>query len=98
MESVEELVRHQRIIGPPPTLEDLVTPVEEREIGDSPYRFEGGDAEIVACGSTWRWQLQEGDVIELEDSEDDGEDDVEDVANSRRSYQALRGGLEKSVP
>ena len=22
--------------------------VEEREIGDSPYRFEGGDAEIVA--------------------------------------------------
>jgi len=48
MESVKELVKHRWIIGSPPTLEDLVDPVEEWEIGDLPYRFEGGDAEIVA--------------------------------------------------
>jgi len=78
MESVEELVRHQQIIGPPPTLEDLVNLVEECEIGDSPYRFEGGDAEIVAVVQH-EMAVARGDVIELEDSEDDGEDDVEDV-------------------
>ena len=30
------------------TLEDLVNPVEEREVGDSPYRFEGGNADIAS--------------------------------------------------
>ena len=30
------------------TLEDLLNPVEEREVGNSPYRYPGGDAEIVA--------------------------------------------------
>ena len=48
MNSVKELVKRKRIIGPPPTLEDLVDPIEECEIGDSPYKFEGGDMEIVA--------------------------------------------------
>lgn len=46
--SVQELVKRKRIIGPPPTIEDLVNPVEEHNIGDLPYRFEGGDCEIVA--------------------------------------------------
>jgi hypothetical protein len=78
MESVKELVKRRRIIGSPPTLEDLVDPVEEREIGDSPYRFEGGDAEIVAVVQH-EMAVARGDVIELEDSEDDAEDDVEDV-------------------
>ncbi|KAF8227377.1 hypothetical protein L208DRAFT_1297022 [Tricholoma matsutake] len=35
MDSVEELVKRKQIIGPPPTLEDLVNPIEEREVGDS---------------------------------------------------------------
>jgi len=78
MESVKELVKCRQIIGSPPTLEDLINPVEEREIGDSPYRFEGGDAEIVAVVQH-EMAVARGDVIELEDSEDDAEDDVEDV-------------------
>ena len=77
MESVKELVKRRRIIGSPPTLEDLVNPVEECEIGDSLYRFEGGDAEIVAVVQH-EMAVARGDVIELEDSEDDSEDD-EDV-------------------
>ncbi|KAF8227063.1 hypothetical protein L208DRAFT_1405994 [Tricholoma matsutake] len=78
MESVKELVKHRQIIGSPPTLEDLVDPVEECEIGDSPYRFEGGGAKIVAVVQH-EMAVARGDVIELEDSEDDAEDDVEDV-------------------
>jgi len=45
MDSIEELVKCKRITGPPPTLEDLVNPMKEQEVGDSPYRFEGGDAQ-----------------------------------------------------
>jgi len=78
MESVKELVKHRQIIKSPPTLEDLVNPVEEWEIGDSPYRFEGGDAKIVAVVQH-EMAVARGDVIKLEDSEDDAEDDVEDV-------------------
>ena len=48
MDSIDDLVKRKRIIGPPPTLDDLVDPIEEREVGDSPYRFEGGNGEIVA--------------------------------------------------
>ncbi|KAF8234905.1 hypothetical protein L208DRAFT_1393355, partial [Tricholoma matsutake] len=78
MESVKELVKRRWIIGSPPTLEDLVDLVEERKIGDSLYRFEGGDAGIVAVVQH-EMAVARGDVIELEDSEDDAEDDVEDV-------------------
>ena len=48
MASIAELhIRHQ-IFGDLPSLEDLLDPAEEKEVGDSPYQFEGGDAEIVA--------------------------------------------------
>ena len=40
------------------------------------YRFEGGDAKIVA-EVQHEMAVARGDVIELEDSEDDAEDDVE---------------------
>ncbi|KAF8235100.1 hypothetical protein L208DRAFT_1392994, partial [Tricholoma matsutake] len=35
MDSVEELVKRKQIIGPPPTLKDLVNPIEECKVGDS---------------------------------------------------------------
>ena len=77
MDSIDDLIKRRRIIGPPPTLEDLVDPVEEHEVGDSPYTFEGGDAEIVAevlyeMAVTW------GEVIELDDDNDDKGDEDKD--------------------
>ena len=33
----------------PLTLEEMLDPVEEQEIGDSMYRFEGRDAEIITA-------------------------------------------------
>ena len=30
-------------------MEEMLDPVEEQEIGDSMYRFEGGDAEIITA-------------------------------------------------
>jgi hypothetical protein len=78
MKSVEKLVKHRQIIGSPPTLEDLVNPIEECEIGDLPYRFEGGDAEIVAVVQH-EIAVAQGDVIELDNSKDNSKDDLEDV-------------------
>jgi hypothetical protein len=77
MNTVEELVKRKQIIGPPPTLEDLVDPIEERETGDSPYRFEGGDAEIVAEVQR-EMAIARGEIIELNDSDNDSDEDNDD--------------------
>ena len=73
MDSIEELVKRKQIIGPPPTLEDLVNPIEEQEVGNSPYRFEGGDAEIIAEVRN-EMAVARGKVIEVDlDSENEGD-------------------------
>ena len=55
-------------------LEDLVNPIEECEVGDSPYRIEGGDAEIVA-EVQHEMVVAQGEIIELDDEDDDKDDD-----------------------
>ena len=91
MDSIEELVKRKRIIGPPPTLEDLVNPIKEQEVGNSPYRFEGGDAEIVAEVRN-EMAVARGEVIEVDsDSEDEG-----DAVPSRHEVMKLCEALEKT--
>ena len=53
-------------------LEDLLNPVEEREIGESEFHFPGGDAEIIAKVI---WESQPGGDVEAENEgeELDGE-------------------------
>jgi hypothetical protein len=95
MSSVEELVKRKRIIGCPPTFEELVNPIEEREVGDSPYRFEGGDAEIVA--EVWHEiAVAWGEVIELDDSDLEDEGDDSDDVPSRQELIKLCEKLEKA--
>jgi hypothetical protein len=38
--AVTELKARKRIVGTPPSLEDLLNPIEEKEVGDSPYAFQ----------------------------------------------------------
>ncbi|KAG2355705.1 hypothetical protein BDR07DRAFT_1464425 [Suillus spraguei] len=47
MDLVGGLKSRNRIFGEPPTIEELLDPVEEREVGDHDYEFPGGDNEIV---------------------------------------------------
>ena len=55
MDSMKELTQQRRIFQVP-TLEELVNPIEEEENEDSPYQFEGGDAEIMLkCIGRWLW-------------------------------------------
>ena len=95
MSSVEELVKCKKIIGCPPTIEDLVNPIEECKVGDSPYRFEGGDAKIMA--KVWyEMAVARGEVIELDDLDSEDEGDDIDAHPSRQEVIKLCEELEKA--
>jgi hypothetical protein len=44
--SVRDLQRRNRIFGELPSIDDLLNPIEERQIEDSPHAFPGGDSDI----------------------------------------------------
>ena len=73
--------RHQKlkirwqIVGTTPTHEDILNPIQEHEIGDSLYHFEGGDAEIITAALA-------PEIIEVEDDSTDRESEDEDPALS----------------
>jgi len=54
-------------------LEDLVDPEDEREVGESPYEFKGGDDEIVD-EVRHKMAVERGEIIEV-DSDSEGEED-----------------------
>jgi len=71
--AVDSLQKRKRIRGTAPTLEDLLNPIEETEIGHSDYRFPGGDDEIVAEALRATTNAQDEDVNEAdEEGEDEG--------------------------
>jgi hypothetical protein len=72
MNSVADLKKHNRIFGEVPTLEQLVNPIEEQDVGESLYRFEGDD-EIVAL-VRHEQAVECGEVVEIV-SDEEGEED-----------------------
>ncbi|KAG6851747.1 hypothetical protein H0H87_012556 [Tephrocybe sp. NHM501043] len=81
MESVNELVKRNRIFGNPPTLEELLNPAEERDDPDSLYTFDGGDDEIVAQVRREMAEKSGGDdIIEIDDSGDEESDHEDDCS------------------
>ena len=66
-----QLKDRRRIFGQPCTLDELVDPAEEREIGEKLYSFEGGDADIIEMVQQ-EIGLGRGDVEEI-DSDDEPE-------------------------
>ena len=73
MQAVNELKSRKRIVGTAPTLEDLLNPIQECKIGESPYRFNRGDKEIIAAALAL-------EIVEVEsDSDGSGESKDEDL-------------------
>jgi len=64
-EAVDDLKQRKRIIGTPLTLEEMLNPIEEREVGNSEYRFEGGEDEIVDQVNH-EMALKRGEIEEIE--------------------------------
>lgn len=71
--AIDELKVRKRIIGTPLTLEEMLNPIEDQEIGDSMYRFEGGDDEIVATVQR-ELEMEAGDIMEVDESDDEAEE------------------------
>jgi hypothetical protein len=74
LKSVWELKRWNHIFGPVPSLEELLDPVEEEEIGESPYSFDEivkkvHHKQAVACGEI----VEIGSDKESDDDEDKGQ-------------------------
>ena len=93
MECVTKLGDRKRIRGTCPTLEDLLNPVEEREIGESDFLFPGGDGEIIAKVIR---ELQPGGDVEAEEIEGEESDgEQEDAAPSLGEGMELCERLEK---
>ena len=80
MVAIEDLKGRNRIHGTRLTLEDLLNPVEEQEIGPARYAFTGGDAEIIMTVKekfTNEEKKQEEEEEEEEDSEKtEAEEDI----------------------
>ncbi|KIJ26213.1 hypothetical protein M422DRAFT_55619 [Sphaerobolus stellatus SS14] len=74
-DAVNKLKQHKRIIGTLLTLDEMLNPVEETEIGMSQYRFDGGDAEIVATVQH-EMAVQNGETIEIDSDEEEEEEEV----------------------
>jgi hypothetical protein len=76
---VAELKARKRIIGEPLTLEEMLDPIEEREIGEYPSSFEGRDLDLEIIGMVQA--KARGDAVE-EISSDSDDDEPEVVPPS----------------
>jgi hypothetical protein len=78
---VQELKDRRRIVGAALTLEEMLNPAEEMVVGDSQYRFEGSDEEIVQLVQQ-EITVAKGEVMEVDsESEDEGEGEIEPEAS-----------------
>ncbi|KAI6112648.1 hypothetical protein F5141DRAFT_1063047 [Pisolithus sp. B1] len=55
------------------TLEEMLSPVEEKEIGESMYQFEGGEDEIVKQVNH-EITIKEGEIEEVESDDEAGDE------------------------
>jgi hypothetical protein len=81
MDSVSQLQQWKHIIGTPLSLNELLNPLKEQEVGDSPYRFAGGDEEIIAEVCRCRSSSRDNSEIEID------EDEVIEEDSKGLSYQ-----------
>ena len=72
MQAVDTLKTRKRIIGTAPTLKDLLNPIQEHKIGESPYHFDGGDEDIIAMALAPAPEIVEVKDDSSGESEDEG--------------------------
>jgi hypothetical protein len=72
MKKVDELRTRNRLHGPPMSVEDLVMPACEEEVGEHEFIFEGGDQEI-AERALHDEAVRSGEVVENDEEEEEEE-------------------------
>ncbi|KAG1731309.1 hypothetical protein EDD22DRAFT_852902 [Suillus occidentalis] len=79
-----------------PTVEELLDPVEEREVGGHDYEFPGGDKDIVEEVQR-QMAIERGDIIEVDsDSEEHEEDEKTTLEYTFTEVIALSQQLEEA--
>ncbi|PPQ94742.1 hypothetical protein CVT25_007696 [Psilocybe cyanescens] len=81
--TVDELKAHKCIFGTPMTLEEMLNSAEEQEIGESAYRFEGRDDEIVATVQK-ELDIEAGNAMEVDESDDEGMEKAEEELTTKQ--------------
>ena len=91
--SVRDLQKRNRIFGELPSVDDLLNPIEERQVEDSPHAFPGGDNDIVKQVE-YESKVQSREIIEVDDDDDDDDEDL-DPNVTRRDTIELVAQLER---
>jgi len=89
MHAVNSLQQRKRIRGTAPSLEDLLNPIEETEIGHSDYRFPGGDDEIIAEARRTTTETQDEMDDEAQEEEEEGGDELLSAKEGQRLCEQL---------
>jgi len=87
MESVAHLKWRNCIHGPAPTLEDLLNPVEELEVGKLQYGYPGGDDEIIEEVMAGTNKTVESVEIDEQDQEEEEEEEEEEKFTMQEAMQ-----------
>lgn len=83
LEAVENLQGRRRIWGTAPTLEELLNPIEEEEIGERTYNFPNGDEDIIQRVLEEKEaanQQDDGDTSSSDDEDDELAADKDDIS------------------
>ncbi|KAF5363062.1 hypothetical protein D9758_012661 [Tetrapyrgos nigripes] len=73
LEHVQELRARNCIHGRMLTMEEMLNPVEENEIGESEYRFGEKAVEKIIEKVTYEEKVKRGEIIEVDDDDEDEE-------------------------
>ncbi|TFK31239.1 hypothetical protein BDQ12DRAFT_672021 [Crucibulum laeve] len=90
MACVSELRSWNQLHGEALSVNQLLDPEGEKEIGDSPYRFEGGDDKILA-EAMHQLAVERGEFIEIDSDSEDEEGSNVLSAELRSLCQQLKG-------
>ncbi|KIJ59004.1 hypothetical protein HYDPIDRAFT_171009 [Hydnomerulius pinastri MD-312] len=82
MESVHTLKSHNHIFGTLLTVDELLDPVEERDSGDL-ESLADGSIKGIADKVQWEMAIANGEIIKIEDEDNDVDDNLTDPSFSR---------------
>ncbi|KAF9074711.1 hypothetical protein BDP27DRAFT_1416113 [Rhodocollybia butyracea] len=71
MDHVEELRRRNRIHGDPLTLDEIIDPIEESEVGEEEGRYGENAEEKIVQQVQYECAVRNGEIIEVDDEEEE---------------------------
>ncbi|KIK83358.1 hypothetical protein PAXRUDRAFT_803830 [Paxillus rubicundulus Ve08.2h10] len=80
-ESVRTLKSHNHIFGTPLTVDKILDPVEERDVGDL-ESLADGSIEGIADKVRWEMAIANGEITEIEDDDDVDDDEAESFSHA----------------